>query len=65
MRVEVNGKEIETEASTLLDLVSEYARLEAKVATALNGQFIAAGDRAATRLKSGDKVEIVSPRQGG
>lgn len=65
MRLEVNGKEIETKATTLLDLVSEHARREAKVATALNGQFVAAGDRAATPLKPGDQVEIVSPRQGG
>ena len=65
MRVEVNGKEIETEASTLFDLVNEYARLEAKVATALNGVFVPSGERAATGIGPGDKVEIVSPRQGG
>ena len=38
---------------------------EAKVATALNGEFVPARARAATPLKEGDRIEIVAPRQGG
>ena len=38
---------------------------EAKVATALNGEFVPARVREAIRLKDGDRIEIVAPRQGG
>ena len=38
---------------------------EARVATALNGEFVPARARAATPVKEGDRIEIVAPRQGG
>lgn len=65
MRLEVNGRPIETGAASLDELVGEFVERDVKVATALNGAFVAAGARAATPLKDGDRVEIVSPRQGG
>jgi len=37
----------------------------AVVATALNGEFVPARQRAATKLTDGDRIEIVAPRQGG
>ena len=37
----------------------------AKVATALNGNFLPAASRAATALKAGDALEVVAPMQGG
>ena len=65
MVVIVNGKEVETAARSLDELVAEQALADKRIATALNGQFIAAAARPTTRLNAGDKVEIVSPRQGG
>lgn len=65
MVVIVNGKEVETAARFLEDLVAEQALAEVKIATALNGQFVAAVRRKETPLQPGDRVEIVSPRQGG
>lgn len=65
MVVVVNGKEIETVARTLSDLVAEQVLTGVKVATALNGQFVAIGRRSDMQLKAGDRIEIVSPRQGG
>jgi sulfur carrier protein len=65
MQVVLNGKTVETTASVLADLVSEQAQAGAKVATALNGAFVPAVARANTALKPGDRVEIVSARQGG
>jgi sulfur carrier protein len=65
MVVVVNGKEVETAAHVLADLVAEQALAGQKVATAVNGQFVAAAAREATALKPGDRIEIVSPRQGG
>ncbi|MDZ4790472.1 MAG: MoaD/ThiS family protein [Hyphomicrobiales bacterium] len=38
---------------------------DAKIATALNGVFVAATMRCAAALSPDDKVEIVAPRQGG
>ena len=65
MMVAVNGKRIETSAQTLQELIAEQDLSDQKIATALNGQFVAADARVGARLKDGDKVEIVSPRQGG
>ncbi len=65
MRISVNGRAHEVEAATLAALLDELAYGEAIVATALNQIFVRAVDRAATPLRDGDAVEIVSPRQGG
>jgi len=61
----VNGQKTASGARTLADLVEERGLSEAKVATALNGQFVPASQRATTALSRGDRVEIVSARQGG
>jgi sulfur carrier protein len=61
----VNGAPTETQAGTLAELVAGCGFAETQVATALNGDFVAKGARAATLLREGDKVEIVAPRQGG
>jgi len=63
--ITVNGEPIETQARTLAELVAGCGFAETQVATALNGDFVAKGARAATLLREGDKVEIVAPRQGG
>ena len=65
MDVVVNGKSMPTAARYLSELVAEHAMLGVKVATALNGAFVAEASRAATPLQPGDRIEIVSPRQGG
>ncbi|MEM7777214.1 MAG: sulfur carrier protein ThiS [Pseudomonadota bacterium] len=65
MRVIVNGNEEQTEARTLDGLLRELGYGTAKVATALNGQFVPAAERSNVQLDSGAKIEIVSPRQGG
>lgn len=65
MDVFVNGKAVETAARVLSDLIAEQTLPEAKVATAVNGNFVAQATRAVTLLQPGDKIEIVSPRQGG
>ncbi len=65
MDVVVNGKAIETAARVLSELVADHALGNAKVATALNGNFVAEASRSATPLQPGDRIEIVSPRQGG
>lgn len=61
----VNGDRTQTLACTLAELIAGCGFAENQVATALNGEFVARGARAATLLREGDKVEIVAPRQGG
>ena len=65
MQIAVNGKPVEVKAATLAALLDELDYGEQKVATALNKQFVRAADRVATKLKAGDAVEVVMPRQGG
>lgn len=52
-------------ATTLQMLLDELGYDEKTVGTALNQEFVRAKDRAETRLREGDAVEIVTPRQGG
>jgi len=61
----VNGQAMVSRAATLAELISELGYGEAKVATARNGEFVPRTARHATRLAPDDRVEIVSPRQGG
>ena len=65
MTLTLNGQPADHAAATLAELVAELGLGDAKVATALNGTFVPARARAATQLSEGDRVEVVSPRQGG
>ena len=65
LRVSLNGELRITEARTLAELVVEAGFAEAKIATAINGVFVSQSARAERVLAEGDRVEIVSPRQGG
>ena len=65
MKITVNGTERETQARTLAALLEELGHGGAKVATALNEGFVPARFRAEQGLREGDRVEIVTPRQGG
>lgn len=65
MRINVNGQMREVAALTLEALLAELDYEDQTVATALNQAFVRGKDRAATPLREGDAVEIVSPRQGG
>ncbi len=65
MKLVVNGEPQELPALTLAEALQSLDFAEAKVATALNGEFVPARARDATSLKDGDRIEIVAPRQGG
>jgi sulfur carrier protein len=65
MKLHVNGQEQEVDARTLGAVLTALDYADAKVATALNGEFVPARAREATPLKDGDRIEIVAPRQGG
>jgi sulfur carrier protein len=65
MRLVVNGVERELSATTLAAALAALDYGDAKVATALNGEFVPARVREATPVKEGDRIEILAPRQGG
>ncbi|MGI8723900.1 MAG: sulfur carrier protein ThiS [Methyloceanibacter sp.] len=65
MQIRVNGEPLATDARTLDELCARLGYADAKIATAVNGTFVAAGQRPATRLVQADEIEIVAPRQGG
>jgi thiamine biosynthesis protein ThiS len=65
MRLVVNGEERNVEAATLAAALDALDYADATIATALNGEFVPKRAREATPLHEGDRIEIVSPRQGG
>jgi len=65
MQIRVNGKELDVGAATLAALLDELEYQDMVVATALNQTFVRAADRSRVRLKAGDTVEILTPKQGG
>lgn len=65
MRIEVNGAARTVTATTLADLLAELGMADARVATAVNGSFVPATLRQSRAIVAGDRVEILSPMQGG
>lgn len=65
MRLTVNGEEQAVAATTLAALLDELDYDPSFLATALNGDVVPAGERAACDLSDGDRIEILAPMQGG
>ena len=65
MKLTINGEPKEIEAATVAEALAALDLAEARVATALNGQFVPAPQRAEAALSPGDSLEILSPMQGG
>ena len=56
---------MDVQATTLEELLRERGLGQARVATAVNEEFVAAAERPVHELKDGDRIEIVAPMQGG
>lgn len=65
MKIEVNGKSREISATTLSDALEELGFTGLKCATAVNAQFVPVPARAGLALAEGDRVEVLTPMQGG
>jgi sulfur carrier protein len=65
VNIVVNGEKRNIDATTLAGALRALDYGEAKVATALNGEFVPARRREATPLRDGDRIEVLAPRQGG
>jgi sulfur carrier protein len=65
MKILVNGAWRETNSRELPRALEELGYGGAVVSTALNGEFVAAAQRAETMLAEGDRLEVLAPMQGG
>lgn len=65
MKLTINGESREIDAATVAEALAALDLAGARVATALNGQFVPAAARSDTALGPGDSLEILSPMQGG
>ncbi|MBB3146613.1 sulfur carrier protein [Phyllobacterium trifolii] len=65
MKLLVNGEPHDVSAQSLDALLAELEFQGEWLATALNGELVRSPERQACRLNEGDKVEILTPRQGG
>ena len=65
MKIILNGDARDVHASSLSAALDELGFGGAVVATAVNGEFVAASVRAETSLAEGDALEVLAPMQGG
>lgn len=65
MRVTVNGEGVDVAAARVSDLLRELDYEGSHLAVAVNQRVVPRGSWAATTLRGGDRVEILTPRQGG
>jgi sulfur carrier protein len=65
MHVIVNGEAREIKAAHVADLLGELDYEGTHCAIAVNYDVVPRSQWAATPLKAGDEIEIISPRQGG
>jgi sulfur carrier protein len=65
MMITLNGAPREVQSTRLSDVLAELGFAEARVATAVNGDFVPAAGRGGTVLADGDRIEVVAPQQGG
>jgi len=65
MQILVNGASREVRAADLSGALEELGYGGAVIATAINGEFVAAAERQAARLADGDRIEVLAPMQGG
>ncbi|MDI1286993.1 MAG: sulfur carrier protein ThiS [Reyranella sp.] len=65
MRIFLNDEVREVDAGTLAAALDAMGFGGRKIATAINGRFVAATARPGTKLTEGDRIEVVAPMQGG
>ncbi|MBO6917174.1 MAG: sulfur carrier protein ThiS [Rhizobiaceae bacterium] len=65
MTIVLNGEKVDIKAASLIDALVELGYQDAKIATALNEEFVPETLRATIVLNDGDRLEILAPMQGG
>ena len=65
MKIFLNDDAHEVDSGTLAAALDTLGYGGRKIATAVNGRFVAAAARPRTPLADGDRIEVVAPMQGG
>ncbi|RCL01210.1 MAG: sulfur carrier protein [Candidatus Tokpelaia sp. JSC085] len=65
MHIRVNGEEFDVKAHFLDDLIEELGYAGDWLATAVNNELVANNERSNHRIYEHDRIEILSPMQGG
>lgn len=65
MNIVLNGEKKSISSSNLSEVLTELGYGDAKIATALNEEFISENNRTDIVLEAGDRLEILAPMQGG
>lgn len=65
MNIQLNGRAISTQATSLSELLIEQQFDVACVATAYNGAFVPKSQYHTQLLDEGCQLEVLSPMQGG
>ena len=65
LTITLNGERREIASLTLAAALDELGYGGARVATAVNETFVPAASRPETELAQGDRLEVLTPRQGG
>ena len=65
MKIVLNGEPTEVRAARLSELLCELGYEDGAFATAVNESFVPATERESVALSEGDRLEVLSPRQGG
>ncbi|TIV69538.1 MAG: sulfur carrier protein ThiS [Mesorhizobium sp.] len=65
MKLIVNGEALDTAVATLAALLAELDYEGDWLATAVNSDVVHKANRAEFRLSDGDRIEVLSPMQGG
>ncbi|CAM1632470.1 Sulfur carrier ThiS/MoaD-like [Bartonella apihabitans] len=65
MQLFVNGEEKNVGAETLSALLNELDYEGDWLATAVNAELVSESEREDFKLNNGDRIEILSPMQGG
>lgn len=65
IEIHVNAEPRMVRAATLADVLVALDYGDQRVATALNGNFVPERARTTTPVSAGDRLEILSARQGG
>jgi sulfur carrier protein len=65
MKLTINGEEQDIAAETLAALLSALDYEGDWLATAVNGELVPSSERDEHMLADGDRIEVLSPMQGG
>jgi len=65
MKISINGVAKDVTSTNLAAVLHEAGYGDARVATAVNGDFVPRSQYGDLRLNAGDQVDVLAPVQGG